>query len=102
MGVDALGTTVFEPRDAVKGDIARGLLYFYTRYAQSRPSRFDLVNFKHELPTLLKWHAADPVNDLERASNDEIQRAQGNRNPYVDRPEFVTKADFQRLDLGRG
>ena len=31
---------MFEPRADIKGDIARGLLYFYTRYSQSRPAKF--------------------------------------------------------------
>lgn len=101
LGVDLLGTTVFEPRADIKGDIARGLLYFYTRYSQSRTSDFTLENFRHELPTLLKWNKADPVSDTERLRNDAIQRVQGNRNPYVDRPEFVDAMKFETLDLGR-
>jgi endonuclease I len=102
LGVDALGETVFEPYGDVKGDIARGLLYFYTRYAQSRPGDFTLENFRHELPTLLRWHNADPVTDSERARNDAVQRVQGNRNPFVDRPEFVEQLKFATLDIGRG
>lgn len=101
LGADELGRTVFEPREDVKGDIARGLLYFFTRYSQSRPGRFTTENFRHEIPTLLKWHAADPVTDVERARNDAVQGVQGNRNPFVDRPEFVEQVDFADLDLGR-
>lgn len=102
LGVDALGERVFEPRADIKGDVARGLLYFYTRYAQSRPSDFTLENFRHELPTLLRWHQADPVTDAERARNDAVQQVQGNRNPFVDRPDFVDRVRFSRLQLGRG
>ncbi|MCB0878942.1 MAG: endonuclease [Thermoleophilia bacterium] len=101
LGVDALGETVFEPRDSVKGDIARGLLYFYTRYSQSRTQDFTLENFRHELPTLLKWNIQDPVDDNERARNDEVQRVQGNRNPYIDHPEYVDAVGFGKLDLGK-
>lgn len=101
LGVDALGETVFEPRADVKGDIARGLLYFYTRYSQSRPGDFTLVNFRHELPTLLRWHNADPVGEAERLRNDAVQQVQGNRNPFVDRPEFVDAVKFAALELGR-
>jgi endonuclease I len=101
LGVDTLGETVFEPRADVKGDIARGLLYFYTRYSQSRTNDFTLENFRHELPTLLKWNAQDPVSDLERQRNDAVQTVQGNRNPFVDHPEFVDAVDFAHLDLGR-
>jgi endonuclease I len=101
LGVDALGETVFEPRDSVKGDIARGLLYFYTRYAQSRPDRFSLDNFRHSLPTLLKWAHEDPVTDLERQRNDAVQRVQGNRNPFVDHPEYIDEIGFAKLPLGK-
>lgn len=102
LGVDALGETVFEPRADMKGDIARGLLYFYTRYSQSRPSDFTLENFRHELPTLLRWHYADPVSASERQRNDAVQVVQGNRNPFVDHPEYVDSVKFGTLELGRG
>jgi len=102
LGVDALGEKVFEPTSSVKGDIARGLLYFYTRYAQSRPSSFTLENFRHELPTLLRWHHADPVSETERLRNDAVYRVQGNRNPYIDRPDLVDRVGFTKLNLGRG
>lgn len=89
LGVDATGEIVFEPRPAVRGDIARGLLYFYTRYANDRPSQFTTVNFKHEIPTLLKWNKEDPVDAVEQRRNDAVFSVQNNRNPYIDHPEFV-------------
>lgn len=103
LGTDALGTTVFEPADQFKGDIARGLLYFYTRYAASRPARFTTENFAHELPTLLKWNIQDPVDATELLRNDAVQAVQGNRNPFIDHPEFVEAIDFPSINLrGRG
>ncbi len=98
-GVDALGVQVFEPRASIKGDIARGLLYFFTRYSQSRTLDFSLEDFRHEVPTLIRWNKADPVSDVERMRNDAIQKVQGNRNPYIDHPEFVDAVGFDRLDL---
>jgi endonuclease I len=86
-GTDGQGNTVFEPREDHKGNVARALLYFYTVYGQD--SSTDMVNFRLEEPTLLKWHQADPVTAEERKRNDIVFGAQGNRNPYVDRPEFV-------------
>jgi len=44
------------------------------------------------LSVLLKWHQEDPVDDWERRRNDIIyEKYQGNRNPFIDHPEFVLK-----------
>jgi endonuclease I len=42
------------------------------------------------LATLLQWHAADPVDDRERLRNETVFNYQGNRNPFVDHPEWVS------------
>lgn len=41
------------------------------------------------LSVLLQWHAADPVDAAEQLRNDVIQSYQGNRNPFVDNPQWV-------------
>lgn len=92
IGSDASGETVFEPRPSVKGDIARGLLYFYTRYNESRPADYTLENFRHELPVLLQWAAQDPVDDFEKHRNEDVFAIQHNRNPFIDHPEWVQAA----------
>jgi endonuclease I len=88
-GRDADGDMVFEPRNAKKGDIARALLYFYVRYNSRRTPNFTLENFNVEEATLLQWAANDPPDAFERQRNSLAFRAQGNRNPFIDRPEFV-------------
>lgn len=87
LGVSATGKTVFEPRDQHKGDLARALFYFYTVYGFRGGA--DVSNFKVEEETLKKWHVLDPVDAAERKRNDGIYKVQGNRNPYIDHPEFV-------------
>jgi deoxyribonuclease I len=89
-GLDAAGRQVFEPRNAKKGDIARAILYFYVRYNSRRTPNFTLENFNFEEDLLVDWAIDDPPDAFERQRNSLAFRAQGNRNPFVDRPEFVT------------
>lgn len=57
-------STVFEPRDEVKGYIG-------------------ILN------TILKWNFEDPVDSRELYRNEEIYKEQGNRNPFIDHPELA-------------
>lgn len=81
----------FEPRDEVKGDVARALFYMMIMYDE-----LDLVNTApgiHEmgyLDELLAWHFADPVDDFELDRLEVIFGEQNNRNPFVDYPHFVS------------
>lgn len=76
---------VFEPADESKGNIARALLYFYTRYNNE-----SLVQQNTDmLPVLVQWHSFDPPDAAEITRNTGVYNYQNNRNPYVDHPEFV-------------
>jgi endonuclease I len=90
LGFNSTGGIVFEPRPSRRGDLARALLYFYVRYKPQPPSNFSLQNFSRERDLLFAWHAADPPDDYERARNNAVYRAQGNRNPFIDWPQFAT------------
>ena len=88
---------LFEPRDKVKGDLARIILYMDLRY-EGAGTEPDLVvrealnsgGTTHAvLSTLLDWHFADPVDSFELNRNDVIHNMQGNRNPFIDHPELV-------------
>jgi endonuclease I len=88
---------LFEPRDKVKGDLARIILYMDLRY-EGAGSEPDLVvrealnsgGTTHAvLSTLLDWHFTDPVDSFELNRNDVIHNMQGNRNPFIDHPELV-------------
>lgn len=92
--------TVFEPIDEFKGDIARMILYFATRY-ETQLSGFSSGNILGssafpglqiwELKQLLIWNDTDPVSSFEIARNNAAFVYQGNRNPYIDRPDFVAQ-----------
>ncbi len=77
----------FEPRDEVKGDIARAVMYFYTMYDSANATFFESMK-----STLLEWHKLDPVDDFERSRNDLIKTYQGNDNPYIVDETYAAKA----------
>ncbi|MCM2266591.1 MAG: endonuclease [Elusimicrobiales bacterium] len=88
-----LGDDGFEPADAVKGDVARAMLYFVLRYHdRSIRDGVDYADFwKNRVPLFMKWHLQDPPDAAERRRNDLIDSYQGNRNPFVDDPRLVEK-----------
>ncbi|WCM63943.1 endonuclease [Paenibacillus polymyxa] len=91
----------WEPRDEIKGDVARIILYMDTRY-EGGNGELDLeavdgiTNVRSKEPkhgmlsTLLEWNQLDPVDDFERRRNEVIyMKYQHNRNPFIDHPEWV-------------
>ena len=52
------------------------------------------------LSTLLAWHQADPPDAGERERNEVIYSFQGNRNPFIDHPEWATSALVQLDQAG--
>ena len=91
--------TMFEPIDEFKGDIARALLYFATRYENTVDgyTSFDMFNGTEDqvfqtwaIELLLDWHNnVDPVDQRERERNEATWDFQGNANPFVDHPEYA-------------
>jgi endonuclease I len=51
---------------------------------------------KNRLQILLDWHEMLPVDTYELHRNWLIEKAQGNRNPFIDFPEKATKALIER------
>ena len=86
--------TVFEPIDEYKGDFARTYFYMSTRYTteDSDWDENDMVNGadlkEWAVNMLLDWHQADPVSEKEIDRNDAVYEIQGNRNPFIDHPEW--------------
>ena len=89
---------VFEPIDEFKGDIARCLLYFATRY-ESQVSSWTYSNVLNGtsnqvytnwfLNVLLTWNKQDTVSQREIDRNNACYNYQGNRNPFIDHNNFV-------------
>ncbi|WP_223840584.1 endonuclease I family protein [Bacillus cereus] len=90
----------WEPRDEIKGDLARIMFYMAVRYeGESGDSDLELIDRTDtgvpnhgKLSTLLKWHEQDPVDEFERRRNNIIyEKYQHNRNPFIDHPEYVER-----------
>ena len=90
----------WEPRDTVKGDVARMLFYMAVRYeGDSGEVDLELNNqvnngsapYHGKMSVLLEWHKEDPVDDNERRRNEIIYSDyQHNRNPFIDHPEWAS------------
>ena len=97
--VNGYSGTVFEPIDEFKGDIARSILYFVTRYENTVDgyTSFDMFNGTENqaledwaVTMLLDWHYnVDPVDQREIDRNNAAYNYQGNANPFVDHPEYA-------------
>jgi len=91
----------WEPRNEVKGDVARTIFYMATRYAgDSGEPKLRIVDYIPSAPnndslyaklsTLLKWNLDDPPDAFEINRNNVIYFYQHNRNPFIDHPEWIT------------
>jgi endonuclease I len=95
-----------------RGDVARGLLYLDVRYEggthgvtghsepdliltddpgliQTTGGNNASVAYMGLLSVLIAWHEADPPDVFEQHRNDVIYSHQGNRNPFIDHPEWI-------------
>lgn len=77
--------TLFEPRDQVKGMIARTMFYFTLRYQNYNSF---LTN---QEAVLRNWFTAYPPTVIERTRNEKISTMQMNRNPFIDYPQFLER-----------
>jgi endonuclease I len=97
-----------------RGDIARAMFYMDVRYeggthtftgfaepdlrltdstgliSSGNTGENEAVAYMGILSDLLQWHLEDPVDDFERDRNDVVFSFQGNRNPFVDHPEWAS------------
>ncbi len=81
--------TYFEPLDNVKGDVARICLYVYVRYGEEYTKCSSITNVFSDIDTLLEWCALDPVDTWEMGRNEVVGAYQGNRNVFIDYPEYA-------------
>jgi len=66
-----------EPRPAVRGEIARAMLYLADRY--------KLKLYREQRELLQRWHRADPPDQAEKERNRRVRAVQGRGNPLIER-----------------
>ncbi|MGN7247619.1 endonuclease [Janibacter anophelis] len=88
----------WEPRDAVKGDVARMIFYMAVRYESGDMVDLEVNDrvgngsapYMGRVSVLKQWSQQDPPDAFEQRRNERIQANwQGNRNPFIDHPEWV-------------
>jgi len=107
-----------------QGDVARAMFYMAVRYdggyhaqtghnepellltddysliAASNTGQNEAVAYMGLLSDLLLWHQADPVDESERRRNDVVYSFQGNRNPFIDNPDWAACVFASTCDTG--
>jgi hypothetical protein len=109
VGLDSVGHKVFEPRDLQKGKTARAIMYMAVAYNMSLDSAGAMYNWKFRNPIstsipygqeqsiLKRWNVMYPPDSYEISRNDFLDSLQGNRNPFVDHPEYACFIDFSSM-----
>jgi endonuclease I len=96
-----------------RGDVARAMMYMDVRYAggthgvtgatepdliltddrtlmnQSNTGDNEASGYMGLLSVLLQWHEEDPVDLVEAQHHETVASFQGNRNPFIDHPEWA-------------
>lgn len=88
------------PQADVRGDCARIIMYMYVHYSSACNSGvtsnyigdLTISSVFNSINTLKDWNEADPVDQLEKNRNEYVYKKQGNRNPFIDHPEWVNLA----------
>ena len=103
-GKDSSGNFAYEPRDFAKGSAARANFYeCITYHNESTPFTIPTSNqFINELQNefvLKRWNKKYPPNNWEIARQEYISQAtvQGNRNPFVDYPDWACYVKFSDM-----
>ncbi|GEQ85948.1 hypothetical protein ULMS_14560 [Patiriisocius marinistellae] len=89
-----VGSGNWYPGDEWKGDVARIMMYMYTRYGNQCLPSLNGVGATQSgndmLQVYLQWNIEDPVSDFEDQRNPYLETNYGNRNPFIDNPYLAT------------
>lgn len=77
--------STFEPCDEAKGEVARSIMYGTVQYSYTMTDEIESIYLA------LKWHLQHPITTRDTKRNEVVYRNQGNRNPFVDHPEYACR-----------
>ena len=86
------GSGVFEPREEVKGDVARAIFYFYTMYSNVSDDNF----FEIQKDILYEWHQTDAINQSEINRTWYIADYQDYPNPFILDETLIQRCYFEQ------
>ncbi len=93
----------FMPGVGYRGATARILMYVQTRWGdlytddngcglkfttETNSTNPKLIG---NIATLMKWHLEEPPTEEEKLRNEAVAKIQGNRNPFIDHPEYAER-----------
>ncbi len=87
----------FYPGEGYRGATARILMYVQVRWGTQFNLSFCLGKGGNNgkemgyIDTLMKWHLQEPPTEEEIRRNEVVYGIQGNRNPFIDHPEYASK-----------
>lgn len=102
-GKNKLNQTVFEPKNAYKGNAARSIFYQIIAYNGTFGANWGIENFTsanglNQNQVILKdWARNDIPDAYEKARHALIYSVQKNRNPFIDFPEWIDCIDFNKV-----
>ncbi len=89
----------FYPGEGYRGQTARILMYMQVRWGDDEENKYNLQfvlgsggnKTIGDIATLMKWHLEEPVCAEEITRNNYVASIQGNRNPFIDHPEYAER-----------
>ena len=83
----------FYPAAGYRGQTARILMYVQTRWGNAYNLKFvdgaGKTKTIGDFETLMKWHLEEAPCEDEIRRNEAVYEIQGNRNPFIDHPEYA-------------
>lgn len=96
LGKDSANRTAYEPKPEHKGDVARALFYMAVCYHGINGLNWS-IPANQNLALLREWNRQDPPDNYEIARHEFAASQQGNRNPFIDFPEWADRINFSNM-----